>query len=63
MCSICPRDATGVEKGDRTGSKVRNSSHAGKDDRDWESSACRADKLKEDVIEGNKILSGLEKNE
>ena len=58
---ICPRDAAGLEKGDRSGSKVRNSSHTGKDDRDWESSACGADKLKKDVIEENKILSGLEK--
>lgn len=28
---------------------------------DWESSACRADKLKEDVIEAYKFMSGLEK--
>lgn len=33
----------------------------GKDLIDWESSACRADKLKEDVIEGYKIMTGLEK--
>lgn len=28
---------------------------------DWESSVCRADKLKEDVIEAYKFMSGLEK--
>lgn len=33
----------------------------GKDLIDWDSSACRADKLKEDVIEGYKIMTGLEK--
>lgn len=27
------------------------------------SSACTADKVKEDVIEGYKIMTGLEKNE
>lgn len=33
----------------------------GKDLIVWDSSACRADKLKEDVIEGYKIMTGLEK--
>ena len=48
-------------EGWQAGSKVWNSSHVGKDLIDQDSSACRVDKLKEDAIEGYKIMTGLEK--